>query len=344
MANIEGICAVLEGRIRGKPVAVTFFEDKIPDSYDGVLVEPCGILRYAMDEGRRVYTSSKFNDCSHGTYLLGLDEGNELMQTGRLLTDHMPMYTPEAAKAINSGEFRLPPGTVKAIGAAPLDDVPAGTDIKWIAVVCTPREAVLIAAARSVKDGVMPNTAAGNSFCTDVFATPWYKGNVVLTPGDYGGRMSNKLTPEELFVIIPIQYADNLIGILDATPDIQGIYEATRPAHSEYWERKAAQERWAKQREQANQYGLRLSMDWDDDALAFVANAPKFVRKFAVGRVEDFAAERNYDRVTLDVVNEQMDQAGTRQHFEAGGSSAGTAGTGTEGGKKPGLLDRLLRR
>jgi uncharacterized protein (DUF169 family) len=297
-----------------------------------------------MDDGRRVYTSREYSDCSHGTFLMGLDEGTELMQTGRLLTDHMPMYTPAAAKAVNSGEFRLPPGTIAGVGAAPLDDVPAGVHINWIVVVCTPREAALIAAARSVKDGVMPSTAAGNSFCTDVFVTPWYSENVVLTPGDYGGRMSNKLRPEELFVIIPLQYADNLIGILDSSPDILGIYEATRPAHSEYWAKKAAREKRAQQRGQAEKSNLKTSMDWDDDALAFVARAPRFVRRFAVGRVEDFAEAHEYDRVTLDVVHEQMDGAGAREHIEVDEPPTDDAGARTEGGKRPGLLGRLFRR
>jgi hypothetical protein len=274
---------------------------------------------------------------------MGLDEGNELMQTGRILTDHMPMYTVAAAKAVNSGEFRLPPGIIKGVGAAPLNDVPAGLDINWIVVVCTPKEAALIAAARSVKDGIMPSTAAGNSFCTDVFATPWYSDNVVLTPGDYGGRMANRLKAEELFVIVPIQYADNLVGILNTSPDILGIYEATRPPESEYWKKKAARERRARQKEQADKHGLRTSMDWDDDALTFIARAPRFVRKFAVGRVEDFAEENNYDRVTLDVVNRQMDRAGTREYMGADDSSAG-GGTGTEGRTGRGIIGRLFRR
>jgi uncharacterized protein (DUF169 family) len=344
MANIEDICTALEGRIRGKPVAVSLFAGEVPDTYEPVRVEPCGILRYATDEGRRVYTSAEVGDCLHGTYLLGLDGGSELMQTGRLLTDHMPMYTPAAAKAVNNGAFRMPTGTFSGFGAAPLDDVPEGIDIGWVVVVCTPKEAALIAAARSVKDGVMPNTAAGNSFCTDAFVTPWYTRNVVLTPGDYGGRMVNRLKPEELFVIVPIQYADNLIGILAASPDIAGIYEATRPPESSYWEKKAARERRIMQREQARQFGLTTSLDWDDDALAFVAKAPRFVRGFAVSRVEDFAADHGYDRVTLDVVNEQMDHAGSRDYMGTGDPAASGERAGTRDEKKSGLIGRLFRR
>ena len=56
-------------------------------------------------------------------------------------------------------------------------------------------------------------------------------------------------------------------------------------------------------------------MEWDQDAIEFIAKAPKFVRKFAASRVEDFAVEHNYERITLDVVHEQMDKAGTRKQM-----------------------------
>ena len=350
MANIDGICEVLKGKVRGNPIAVTFFEDKIPDGYEGVKVEPCGILKHAMDDGKSVYFDKTFNDCSHGTYLMGLDEGNDLMRSGEILYKFIPSYEESAAKAVNSGKFRLPSGLIKGIGAAPLNNVPNGMDIKWIVVVCTPKEACLIAAARSVKDGIMPSTAAGNSFCTDVFATPWFENNVVMTPGDMGGRMANKLKPEEMFVIIPIEYADNLIEILGARPDVKGIFEATKPEHSDYWVKKRAKEERAKARETASEntdskvednvalakkYGLKTSMDWDEEAMQLICKAPKFVRGFAVGNVEDFAEENSYKVVTLAVVNEQMDKAGTRKYMNFGSD---------DGDKKPGFFSRLFSK
>lgn len=42
-------------------------------------------------------------------------------------------------------------------------------------------------------------------------------------------------------------------------------------------------------------------MDWEDAALEMIAEAPKFVRKFAVGNVEDFAEEKGYDIVSVAV-------------------------------------------
>jgi len=314
--NISAICEVLEGKVRGKPVAVTHFPDGIPDSYTGVKVDPCGILRHAMDEGRVVYFDREHQDCLHGAFITGVHEGNEQISSGRILTDYIPAYNLDAAHSFNSGKSVLPQGTVKGIGAAPLDNVPAGIEVHWIVVVCRPQWAGMIGAARSVTDGVMPSTAAGNSFCTDAFVTPWYEDNVVMTPGDYGGRMNNKLKPEEMFVIIPSKYADNLVKILAATPDVKGLYEATRPEDSEYWEKQKAKAERAAQREggsgtdKAAELGLKISMDWEEAALEMIAGAPKFVRKFAVGNVEDFAEEKGYDCVTVAVVEEQMENAG----------------------------------
>jgi uncharacterized protein (DUF169 family) len=326
--DVAGICAVLEGKVRGKPVAVTHFPDGIPDSYTGVKVDPCGILRCAMDEGKVVYFDREHQDCVHGAYITGVHEGNEQIRSGHILTDYIPAYNLDAAHSFNSGKSVLPQGTVKGIGAAPLDAVPEGIEVNWIVVVCKPQYAGMIGAARSVTDGVMPSTAAGNSFCTDAFVTPWYEDNVVMTPGDYGGRMNNKLKPEEMFVIIPAKYADNLIKILAATPDVKGLYEATRPEDSAYWgKQKAKAERAAVRTggngtEKAKQLGLKISMDWEDEALEMIAQAPKFVRKFAVGNVEDFAEEKAYDCVTIAVVEEQMENSGMGR-FKSGGTASG---------------------
>jgi uncharacterized protein (DUF169 family) len=314
--NVQAICDVLEGKIRGRPVAVTHFPDGIPDDYEGVRVDPCGILRYAMDEDRVVYFDREHQDCLHGAYITGVHEGNEQIRSGHILTDYIPVYNLDAAHSFNSGRAVLPQGTVKGIGAAPLDAVPAGVEVHWIVVVCKPQWAGMIGAARSVTDGVMPSTAAGNSFCTDAFVTPWYEENVVMTPGDYGGRMNNRLKPEEMFVIIPARYADNLVGILGATPDVKGLYEATRPEDSDYWVKQQARQERAERRQggggtaTAEKLGLKISMDWEDDALHMIAEAPKFVRRFAVGNVEEFADENGYPCVTVAVVEEQMENAG----------------------------------
>jgi uncharacterized protein (DUF169 family) len=237
--DIEGIAQALDGKIRGQAVAVTIFRDAIHPAYElSDRVDACAILRIARDENRAVHMDSTNHDCSHGSFLTGFDDGNDLIASGRLLPVFIPAYTDHAGLAVNSGKFRLPTGVVKGLGAAPLTAVPEGAPIEWIVVVCEPVWASQIAAARAVEDGVQPNAAAGSSFCTDAFVTPFFDENVVLTTGDFGGRMNNKLRPTEMFVIVPARWANNLISILSATPDVKGLYEATRTEESGYWERK----------------------------------------------------------------------------------------------------------
>jgi len=321
--DVADIYRVLEGKIRGNPVAISLFYEKIPAEYDAMKVDPCQILRHAMDDGKRVYFDKTNQDCVHGAYITGVHEGNEQIRSGHLLTDYIPAYNLDAAYQFNSGRYILPQGAIVGAGAAPLDNVPDGIKIDSIVLVCTPFWAGQIAAVRAVEDGVQPNTAAGSSFCSDMFVTPWYDENVVMTPGDMGGRMNNKLKPEEMFVVIPARWANNLVKILGETPDVKGIYEATRPADSIYWQRQAEKQHRAEQLKNQSEssvdnsaqiakekYSLAISMPWDEEAMATIAKAPKFVRKFAVGNVEDFAEEKGYTRITQAVVKEQADSVG----------------------------------
>ena len=330
----QAICKVLAGKIRGKPVAISRFEDATPPEFEGLRVDPCQILRHAMDDGKRVYFDREHQDCVHGAYITGVHEGNEQIRSGRLLTDYIPVYNLDAAYTFNSGEYILPQGTVKGFCAAPLDDLPSGINAEWIVIVCTPSVAALVGAARAVKDGTRPDTAAGNSFCTDMFVTPFYNDNVVVTTGDMGGRMNNRLRESEMFVIVPAEWADNIVEIVGDTPDVKGLYEATRPEDSDYWRRqqektlRAASNTDSSAALAKSKYGLDISLPWDEDALVAIAKAPGFVRKMAVGNVEDFAAEQGEQRISLSLVKQQADSVGMGKFMRSAG--------------KIGLLQRLF--
>jgi len=321
----QAICKVLAGKIRGKPVAISRFEDAPPPEFEGLRVDPCQILRHAMDDGKRVYFDREHQDCVHGAYITGVHEGNEQIRSGRLLTDYIPVYNLDAAYTFNSGEYILPQGTVKGFCAAPLDDLPSGINAEWIVIVCTPSVAALVGAARAVKDGTRPDTAAGNSFCTDMFVTPFYNDNVVVTTGDMGGRMNNRLRESEMFVIVPAKWADNIVEIVGDTPDVKGLYEATRPEDSDYWRRqqektlRAASNTDSSAALAKSKYGLDISLPWDEDALAAIAKAPGFVRKMAVGNVEDFAAEQGEQRISLSLVKQQADSVGMGKFMRSAG-------------------------
>jgi hypothetical protein len=162
-----------------------------------------------------------------------------------------------------------------------------------------------------------------------LFAVPWHTDNVVMTPGDMGGRMNNKLKESEMFVIIPARWADSIIEIVGDTPDVKGIYEATRPEDSEYWTRQQEKARKAAGNTDSSaslareKYGLEISLPWDEDALAAIARAPKFVRKMAVGNVEDYAEEQGEERVTLATVKAQAESVGMGKFMSEASGGAG---------------------
>jgi len=238
MATLHEIAKVLEGKVRGKPAAISLFYDAVPEAYQGRKIDPCGIVRCAMDLNELVYVDRENQDCLSGAFTAGFHEGTEETRTGLYIFNNIPAYTRIAAGRIKSGLNVLPQGLVRGIGAAPIDQVPEGVDVQWLCVVCNPYWAGFIGAARTVVDGTAPRSSCGISFCADLFAAPWHDNNVVVTPGDTGGRMNNKVKPEELFVIVPMQWADSLVQILSVVPNTKNLYESIKPDSSEYWTKK----------------------------------------------------------------------------------------------------------
>ena len=238
MVDFKELSDSLDGKVRGYPVAISLFIDEIPKLYEQKKVVPCSIVRHAMDKGEIVSFDKHHHDCTTGVYTAGVHEGTDEIRSGQYLAQNIPAYTDVGAEKIKTGEYVLPQKTVVGIGAAPLSEVPDGIFVDWIVVVCTPHWANFIGGARTVLDGTPPRGAAGSSFCSDLFATPWHDGNVVITPGDLGGRMNNRLKPEEMFVVVPNEYLESLLNIMTSTPDARAVLEATKPEESDYWKKR----------------------------------------------------------------------------------------------------------
>ncbi len=334
---------VKKGKVRGKPVAITLFFDQIPEAYQPIRIEPCGIIHHAMDLGEQVYFDKDHQDCLSGTYTAGLYEGTPALRNGSYLSDNSTFYTPIAAARIKSGSHVLPQGLIRAIGAAPLDDVPEGVPVNWVVVVCNPLNATAIASVRTVVDGVAPRAGWGTSLCAELFSFPWHEDNVIVTPGDMGGRMANKIKPDLLFVVIPTRYLDRLSNLLGKVPHIEGMLDATKPPDSEYWKKKktrsakpsrstsesqpdampthrpapqpdmgttATPATSPKETIQAETSAPAFTMPWDEESRALFAAAPPEVQAFAAQNVEDFAREKGYSEITRKVVIEQMESVG----------------------------------
>ena len=314
MIDFKKLSDSLVGNVRGNPVAISLFKEEIPKLYEQKKVVPCSIVRHAMDKGEIVSFDKHHHDCTTGVYTAGVHEGTDEIRNGQYLAQNIPAYTDVGAEKIKTGEYVLPQKTVVGIGAAPLSEVPDGIFVDWIVVVCTPHWANFIGGARTVLDGTPPRGAAGSSFCSDLFATPWHDGNVVITPGDLGGRMNNRLKPEEMFVVVPNEYLESLLNIMTSTPDARAVLEATKPEESEYWDKrkraKKAKERKLKEDAPKNEFESKLSMIWDQESKDMIASTPPGIIEMAINNVEDFARENGIEEITKSVVLEQMKSVG----------------------------------
>ena len=314
MIDLKELSDSLAGKVRGNPVAISLFKEEIPKPYEKKKVVPCSIVRHAMDKGEIVSFDRHHHDCTTGVYTAGVHEGTDEIRNGQYLAQNIPAYTDVGAEKIKTGEYVLPQNTVVGIGAAPLSDVPDDIFVDWIVVVCTPHWANFIGGARTVLDGTPPRGAAGSSFCSDLFATPWHDGNVVITPGDLGGRMNNRLKPEEMFVVVPNEYLESLLNIMTSTPDARAVLEATKPEESEYWDKrkraKKAKERKLKEDAPKNEFESKLSMIWDQESKDMIASTPPGIIEMAINNVEDFARENEIEEITKSVVLEQMKSVG----------------------------------
>ena len=313
MIDFKKLSESLVGKVRGNPVAISLFKEEIPASYQQQKVVPCSIVRHAMDKGEIVSFDQHHHDCTTGVYTAGVDPGTEEIRNGQYLARNIPSYTDLGAEKIKTGDYVLPQNTVVGIGAAPLANVPQGIHVDWVVVVCTPHWANFIGGARTVLDGTPPRGACGSSFCSDLFATPWHDDNVVITPGDLGGRMNNRLKPEEMFVVVPNQYLESLFSIMTSTPDARAVLEATKPEGSEYWEKRKRSKRAKKakaSKPSKDSLDAKLSMSWEQEARDLIAMTPPGIIEMAINNVEDFARDMGVERITKTVVLDQMKSIG----------------------------------
>ena len=313
MIDFKKLSESLVGKVRGNPVAISLFKEEIPASYQQQKVVPCSIVRHAMDKGEIVSFDQHHHDCTTGVYTAGVDPGTEEIRNGQYLARNIPSYTDLGAERIKTGDYVLPQNTVVGIGAAPLANVPQGIHVDWVVVVCTPHWANFIGGARTVLDGTPPRGACGSSFCSDLFATPWHDDNVVITPGDLGGRMNNRLKPEEMFVVVPNQYLESLFSIMTSTPDARAVLEATKPEDSEYWEKRKRSKQAKKAKASTSSkdsLDAKLSMSWEQEAKDLIAMTPPGIIEMAINNVEDFARDMGVERITKTVVLDQMKSIG----------------------------------
>lgn len=209
---------LLTGRMRVKrqPVAITFCKDGwVPEGYEPAKIVACAVVRHA-EEGRKVYVDAQNHDCWVGQYHLGLmPEADEFITQGEYLTMAQGFFTPQGAQCNKKQSYSLPEGTVTAVAAAPLNEVPADVPVDLVICICNAQQAMQIAGAASVREGTFPHGELGPSACSSIFAAPWHTQNSVFALGDGGGRAFNKVGMGEMFVSIPAHHFKYIIELVE---------------------------------------------------------------------------------------------------------------------------------
>ncbi len=343
MADLKEISALLKkrGKVRGNPVAISLFRDNIPEDYNPIQDTPCAIVRYAMDEGRKVYFDKDHHDCYVGVHHAGIIPGKKEIVSGLYLSETSDFFTYEAAARLKSGTPVLPTGMVRAIGAAPLDEVDDAANVDWIIVVCNPYNTGFIAGARLAREGIPPYGSYATSLCGEIFARPWHINNIMVVGGDFGGRMHNKIKQDEHFVVIPIEFIKYLPHTLNLPKmNITESRKMTKPPHSKFWEKlKAKEGKEAKeevQRKTNNETdavkkkesaaenenetaddepvvdisAINFTYPWTDEAKDLLLKVPPEIIDMVVGNGEEYARENGYKEVSRKSLEEQMKSLG----------------------------------
>jgi len=300
---------VKKGKVRGKPVAVTLFEGAVHPAYEPIQDTPCAIIHYAMDEDRKVYFDAEHNDCLVGVHHAGMVPGKKEIVNGEYLSAASTFFTWEGAARLKAGQPYLPPGFVKAIGAAPLDEVPEGVKVDWVVVVCNPHNANPIAGCRACREGILPYGEFATSLCGVLFATPWYVKNIVLTFGDFGGRMHNRIKQDQLFIILPAEFLHYLPLVLsDMKMDVKLSRQMAKPPHSDFWAKLAA--KVEEQPKEDAPASTLFTMKWTDEARELMKKVPEGILEMAVNNAEEYAQEKGYPEVSRKSLEELMNKLG----------------------------------
>lgn len=220
-------------RVKRRPVAITYCKDGPPEGYTPTNTVACAIVRLA-EEGQRVYVDAAHHDCWVGQYHLGLlDKPDPFISKGEYLTMAQGFFTEEGARRNKEQSLSLPAGTINALAAAPLDEVPDGVQVDLLVCICNSQQAMQIAGAASVREGTFPHGELGPSACSSIFAAPWHTQNSVFALGDGGGRAFNRVAVGEMFISIPRHHFRYIIELVENFRiDPQKMREVIMPSHA----------------------------------------------------------------------------------------------------------------
>jgi uncharacterized protein (DUF169 family) len=220
-------------RVKRRPVAITYCRDGVPEGYTPVNEVACAIVRLA-EEGKRIYVDASHHDCWVGQYHLGLlEKPDPFISKGEYLTMAQGFFTEEGARRNKEQSYSLPVGTIHALAAAPLDEVPNGVPVDLLVCICNVQQAMQIAGAASVREGTFPHGELGPSACSSIFAAPWHTQNSVFALGDGGGRAFNRVAVGEMFISIPRHHFRYVVELIENFRiDPHKMREVIMPSHA----------------------------------------------------------------------------------------------------------------
>ena len=125
--------------------------------------------------------------------------------------------------------------------------------------------------------------------------------------------MNNRIKQDQLFVVIPIEFADCIPALFnDMKIDVNANLAFTKPEWSPFWNKKGLKtEDYVKKAENPEEPEQSLyTMDWDDEAKELVGKAPEGMTEFIIENSEAYAREKAYPKVTKKSIAEQMEAMG----------------------------------
>ncbi len=205
--------------LKWSPVAIKLV--KPDESINEVPPMPAKRMRYCQllmeaKRGKSATLTSENIACPAAAAALGLMPLPEKISSGKMLKTLGLFESEEAAAKTMAQMSRMKLGEVKAIAAAPLENVAFRPDV--VIIEDKPEKIMWInlAAIHETGGRLSFSSAVFQACCVDVTVIPYLTKNVNVSLGCYGCRDATDIADDECLVGIPIEKIDRIIISLKA--------------------------------------------------------------------------------------------------------------------------------
>jgi len=199
--------------LRGSAVAVALSNDKPELEKWNNKLRLCEMLDEALNKGKSFYTTAEEHACDGGAYHLGLIEMPVEMRSGEFLYKRVGIFgSARAARRFFGSNVGVEPCTIKYTSFSPLEK--AGFEPDVVVMVCSAKDGMRSVEASAYDSGI-PARGRTGPICSTVVAAPYLTGEIVYTLGDLAGRRFSKIDDGEIFLGVPFEKMESLIGGLE---------------------------------------------------------------------------------------------------------------------------------